>query len=198
METTNLLQLIVLFLVIIDPLASFTVFLVATSSMTPAKRRKIALLAMTVAIALSAAVLILGDNLLKLFSTDIDEFRIAGGIILGILGVKMTLGLPLASVDKAKGNSATAIASIIGTPFITGPATITAIIITSNDYGRMMTGLAAAIVLAFTGIIFLLAHRIKKMIGMTTVQVLSTILGLITVAWGVSFIKVGIQNIFLG
>jgi len=192
-----LIQLIILFFVIIDPLASFTVFAVASASMNQKQRQKMAFYAVAVAAILSIVVLLLGENLLSLFSTTIDEFRVAGGIILAILGIKMALGLPLQNIEQLKNNSSMAIASIIGTPLLTGPATITAIIVATHDYGRMLAGTAVGIVLIFTALLFMSSKIITKKIGKDIIRIISTLLGLITVAWGVKFIAVGIQNIFL-
>ena len=56
-----LLQLVILFFVIVDPLASFSVFLVASSSMKREVRRRVALYAISLAALLSGFVLIFGD-----------------------------------------------------------------------------------------------------------------------------------------
>ena len=120
----ELLQLILLFFVIFDPPASFAVFISASSHMRLASKRKMASLAVLVAAGLSFLVLFFGESLLYVFSTTIDEFRIAGGIILLMLGIRMSLGLPLLHMDSLNGNSGKAIASLIGTPLLTGPAGI--------------------------------------------------------------------------
>lgn len=187
-----LLQLVILFFVIFDPFASLLVFITASANMNRKERRVTATLAVLVALSISLFVLFLGHNLLSIFSTTIDEFRIAGGIILSILGVKMALGIPLTDINKVRNNSGRAIAAIIGTPMLTGPATITAIIIAVNDYGMFLTGIAILIVLVLTAFIFYQTETINKLMGPTAMQVLSTILGLITLAWGVKFITHGI------
>lgn len=188
----NLPQLIVLFVVIIDPMASFAVFAVATDPMKDEERRRTALLAILVAAILCGIVLVLGERLLDLFNTDMDNFRVAGGIILLIFGVQMSLGMSLVEVEKKEGSSTAAIASLIATPLMTGPATISTIIITEHDYGMGCTGLAIIIVLAFSAGLLLLSSKISKKIGKTPIQVMSTIMGLITLAWGVMFIRDGL------
>jgi multiple antibiotic resistance protein len=189
-----LMQLIILFTVIIDPLASFGVFFSAVKGMNKKDKRKIANLAVSVAAALSFSVLFLGNNLLHLFSTSIEEFRIAGGIILAVLGVKMSLGHSPA--ENVKGDSAKAIAAIIGTPLLTGPATITAIIVSVNDYGVVLTGTAVTLVLIGTAALFYQADKIKNFFGDTFVRIVSTILGMVTLAWGIRFASEGIKAIF--
>jgi len=188
----NLIQLIILFVVIIDPLASFAVFAVATDTMKEGERRRTAILAILVAAVISGLVLLLGEQLLDLFNTDIQNFKVAGGVILLIFGIQMSLGMSLFEVEKKEGNSTAAIASLIATPLLTGPATISTIIITSHDYGIFSTGLAIGIVLAFSAGLLLLSGKISNKIGKMPIQVMSTIMGLITLAWGVMFIRDGL------
>ena len=108
----------------------------------------------------------------------------------------MVLGESLINTYDKKDSSARALASIIATPLITGPATIFTIIIASSDYGKMMTGLAVGIVLLITAMLFLLSNKVKKILGDTATQVTTTILGLVTLSWGVKLIILGIKNIF--
>lgn len=187
-------QLLVLFFVIFDPLASFVVFTVATNRMESREKKITALIAVLVATTLSFLVLLFGQNLLDLFSTEINEFQIAGGIILGILGVKMVLGYSLTNVDQLKNNSGWAVASIIGTPLLTGPAAITSIILSVHDYGRAVTGSAIGVVLLGTAVLFYNAEKVSKVLGKIFIQVISTILGLITLSWGVKYILQGLAG----
>lgn len=186
------LQLLILFFVIFDPLLSMTVYVAATRKLEPLYKKKVAIYAILVAGSLSLLFLLFGNSLLTLFNTNLHDFRIAGGIVLGLLGIKMTLGQGEKETEKAESNSAMGIASIIGTPLLTGPAAITAIIVSSADYGKITTGLALAIILALTLIIFLLSEKLTRVLGKTGIHIMSTILGLITLSWGVMFIKAGL------
>ena len=186
------IQLVVLFFVIFDPFVSLAVFTTATQKMDRKERKKTAFLAVAVAGIISLAVLLLGQKLLSLLSTSIDDFRVAGGIILGLLGIKMVWGQSLADTDSLKKGTGRAIAAIIGTPLLTGPAAITSIMIAATDYGRLIPGLAVAIVLGISAVMFYHANLIQKALGKTTLQVVSTLLGLITIAWGVKFIRMGL------
>jgi multiple antibiotic resistance protein len=160
--------------------------------MKDSEKRRTAFLAIAVAAAISGLVLFLGEQLLDLFNTDMQHFRVAGGIILLIFGIQMSLGMSLFNVHEKEGSSTAAIASVIATPLLTGPATISTIIITSHDYGVGVTGLAIVIVLALSAALLLAAGFLAKKIGHTPIQVMSTIMGLITLAWGVMFITEGL------
>ncbi len=187
----HLLKLIVLFFVIFDPFMSFAVFYSSTRDMEREERRRTATMAILVASTISVSVLLFGERILELFSTDIDDFKVAGGIVLGVLGVKMALGQPITDSDSSENRSGRAIAAIIGSPLLTGPAAITAIIVSVDDFGMILTAIAIGIVLTFTALLFYQATLVNRFLGKTLIQVLSTILGLITLSWGVMLIKQG-------
>lgn len=186
-----LVQLVILFTVIIDPLSSFAVFTSSTATMTAEEKKRTARYAVLAAAIMSYAILLVGEPLLRLFSVSISDFKIAGGIILAIFGVQMTLGQSLGGGIK-EGSSVPAVAAIIATPLLTGPAAITAIIAAVHDYNIYVTGVAITIVLLITAVMFALPTRVINRIGKTPIQFASVIMGMITLAWGVRFIKEGL------
>ncbi|MBS3110661.1 MarC family protein [Candidatus Woesearchaeota archaeon] len=190
--TEAVVQLVLLFFVIFDPFVSLAVFVIATQGMDRGERNRTAIFAVAVAGILSLAVLLFGQGLLTVLSTTLEDFRVAGGIILGLLGIRMVWGQSLATSGIIKKNSARAVAAIIGTPLLTGPAAITTIMISVNDFGMLITGLAVAIVLAISALMFYQANLVHRILGQATLQVISTILGMITIAWGVKFIRIGL------
>ena len=104
----------------------------------------------------------------------------------------MVLGYSLTNIDQLKNNSGWAVASIIGTPLLTGPAAITSIILSAHDYGKAVTGSAIGVVLLGTAVLFYNVDRVSKVLGKILIQVISTILGLITLSWGVKYILQGL------
>lgn len=189
----KLFQLTVLFFVIFDPFISFSAFLIATKNLPSVEKRKTGILSVVVAAVISLLFILFGQNIFGIFDMKMEDFKIGAGVILGILGIKMTLGQSITNMEQLKDNaSSKAIASIIGTPLLTGPAAITTIIVTVHDYGMLITGASVGIVLLLTAFLFLFADRIYKLLGLTTIQVISTILGLITISWGVKFIRTGL------
>ncbi|MGQ9583722.1 MAG: MarC family protein [Thermoplasmatota archaeon] len=187
-----LAQLVVLFFVIFDPLASFAVFTVATAEMRPPERRRTAAQTVLAAAVLSYAILFIGEPLLHIFSVSMSDFKIAGGIVLGIFGLQMSLGHSLGHGGPKAAGSAPAIAAIIATPLLTGPAAITAIIASVADFGLVATGVAVTIVLLLTAALFCVPGGLIQRLGRTPIQFLTVILGMITLAWGVRFIKEGL------
>ena len=188
----QLVQLVILFTVIFDPLSSFAVFTASTATMTAAEKKKTALYAVLAAAAMSYTILLVGAPLLNLFSVSISDFKIAGGIVLAIFGIQMTLGQSMGDSGIKNASSVPAVAAIIATPLLTGPAAITAIIAAVNDYNIYVTGVAITIVLLITAAMFSLPTKVINKIGKTPIQFMSVIMGMITLAWGVRFIKEGL------
>jgi multiple antibiotic resistance protein len=189
----DLIKIVVLFFVIFDPLLSAVVFVSATKNMKMKDKTKIGLYATAVAMSVSAIFLIFGESFLTLFITNMLDIKVAGGILLGLLGLKMAYGTEVENEETKTGKSSKiAVASLIGTPLLTGPAAITTIIITAHDYGKGVTGLGVLIVLGFAGLLFFGLSRFTGKINKTGLQVMSTMLGLITLAWGINFIKAGL------
>jgi len=188
----QLVQLVILFTVIFDPLSSFAVFTASTATMTAAEKKKTALYAVLAAAAMSYTILLVGAPLLNLFSVSISDFKIAGGIILAIFGIQMTIGQSMGDGGIKNASSVPAVAAIIATPLLTGPAAITAIIAAVNDYNIYVTGVAITIVLLITAAMFSLPTKVINKIGKTPIQFMSVIMGMITLAWGIRFIKDGL------
>ena len=84
-------------------------------------------------------------------------------------------------------------AVVIGTPLIAGPAVITTTMILVKDIGLLPT-LFSGIVALFVMLICLVgAQGFSRLMGRSGLQVLSTMMGIVTVAWGIQFIVAGVM-----
>ena len=189
---SELIQLVVLFFVIVDPFMSMGIFYSATQTLKDKERHKIALIAVGVAVILSSLFLVFGMGVLNVLHLKLGDFQIAGGIILALLGIQMAIGHAGKETNKFSHQNARAIAAVIGTPLLTEPATITTIIISTSKFGILSTGPALAIVFVFTLLLLYFAPKITKILGPNITQVLTTLLGMVTLAYGVVYIKAGL------
>jgi len=188
----ELIKLVVLFFVIIDPLMSAGLFFSATQNIKNNEKLRLVLISVGVAAILSALFLFFGTSVLDTLQINLTDFEIAGGIILTLLGIQMTIGRAGKESEKYTHENARAIASIIGTPLLTGPATITTIIISTSTYGILLTGLALLIVFLITFLLLYFSTKINKLVGPNITKVITTLLGLITLVYGVAYIKLGL------
>ncbi len=182
------LESFILLLGIIDPLASLAAFLSLTKGMQDREKTRIALKAVAVAAAVFFIFAIGGQEVMQVLGVSIGSFKAAGGIILILLGVQMSLGI---SFPKER-EEVSEIAVVIGTPFISGPATITTAIILSKENGIPLTMIAGAIALLITLLTLVFASALHRHLGRAGVQILSTMMGVVTIAWGLQFALSGL------
>lgn len=185
----EILQSFILLLVIMDPLVSMSVMLSLIKKNDGDKIRKIAFKAVMVAAIVFFIFAIGGDTALKILGVDLDSFKVAGGIVLTLLGIQMVLGI---SFKKEERQDLSEIAVVIGTPIITGPATIATSIILLKEEGMISTLIAGTAALIVVLLSLLLVRPITNLLGESGMKVLSTMMGIVTIAWGVQFILSGV------
>lgn len=176
--------------VIIDIIGTLPIFISLTRTFTPEERRRSANVALVVAGALMLLFLAVGLDLLELLRIQLSSFKIAGGIILGILGVQLVLGREGERAAASTGSAAI----IIGTPLITGPGTITTIIILTEAHGRALVLAAVAANLAICWVTLMASGWIARILGLNVIQILSKVMGLLLLGIAVQYIRDGLEG----
>ncbi len=190
-------------LVILDPLLSVSMFINLTHDLEKAEMRRQAFVATGVAGALMILFLIFNNLLFDLLGIELASFKVAGGIILFILGLQIVLGLDiggssaghtnLASPGMAKKKSMAGV--IIGTPIMCGPGTITTVMILGAQDGILLTLCAVILALVCIWLTLIFSTYIKKILGDTVIVLLSKIVGLLLTAIAVHTIWTGILGL---
>ncbi len=184
------LEAFVLLLGIMDPLLSLAAFLTLTKNMDREERDKIAIKAVIVAAVVFFIFAIGGGPILGILGVQMDSFKAAGGIVLILLGIQMSLGI---TFPKEK-DDMSEVAVVIGTPMITGPATISAAIILGASDGVITTVVAGSAALLVTLLALVFARHLDKIFGTSGIRIMSTMMGIITMAWGLQFLLIGISS----
>jgi multiple antibiotic resistance protein len=184
----NILESFILLLFIMDPLVSIAVFMSLTRGKKLKERRRIAGKAVLVAAGVFIVFALGGGLVLNLVGVQLYAFTAAGGVILFILGIQMTLGLHM----PKEGKDVSEIAVVIGTPIIAGPATITTTMILVKDIGLPITLIAGGSALLVTLIILEFSEIIHRGLGRDGIHMLSTMMGIVTIAWGLQFLLKGV------
>ncbi len=175
--------------VIIDPFASLPLFLILTGKMNKEEVGHSAKDAILIAGALAVIFLVAGTPLLSLMRIDISSFKIAGGIVLGLLGIETVLGLELAHNGK---RAKTALTTLIATPLLTGPGLMSTLIIMAGEQGILIPLAATLVALFLSWAVLVNADGIRRKLGAQAILVLAKVLGLFLLAIGISFITAGL------
>ncbi|VVB79381.1 MarC family integral membrane protein [uncultured archaeon] len=176
--------------VLVNPISSVPALIRAYSKKFDVK--KIALYAVLVAFILAVIINFVGPSLFTLFGITLDSFRIAGGILLLLLGIQ-TIWVPEKDEEGSKVDS---IISIIATPLLTGPATISFITLKSFELGSFI--LLPNIVMSFVlvGIVFYLFALAVPRVNQKVIDIVSKIFALFLMGMAVELIVAGIKGIF--
>ncbi len=177
--------------VAIDIIGTVPIFLGFTHGISEFQRRKLILEALLTAFIVANLFLISGNLILTFLGITIDDFRIAGGVILLILAITDIL-----SFSQNVRNPNTDIGIVpLGVPLIMGPAALTTIIILVNNYGYVYTLLSMALNFVIVGFILFNARFLMKIIGSGGSKAFAKISSLFLAAIAVMMIRVGIQHI---
>ncbi|MEM0230588.1 MAG: MarC family protein [Candidatus Woesearchaeota archaeon] len=178
--------------VIMDPFGSVPVLIGLTKNYSERERRRIVKNAVCIAFAVLMLFMLFGRYILQFFGITIDSFKIAGGIILLIMGIEIVLDLQFRK-EQLEGYKIAVVP--LATPLITGPGVLTAAIIVVMRYGLFLGLLAGTLSIAITWIIFHNAGAMLRILGKQGTEILSKILGLVLTAIAVEFILQGILAI---
>ncbi len=175
--------------VVMDSLGNIPIFLTFMKGLKNEKRYEMIKKTVLVAGLVLLAFLFFGSHILDFFSIDLLSFKIAGGLILIIYGLKLVLGL---KIMEQRAETYRLAVVPLATPLITGPGTITTIMIYTNVYGLAVTLLAGLLNILAVYIILSKVERIHKFLGKQGSDALSRIMGLILTAIAVEFIRQGL------
>jgi multiple antibiotic resistance protein len=176
--------------IIIDPFLSLSMFISLTNGHERRHIRSQAALAVFVAGAMILLFLLTGTGILDIMGVDFSSFKIGGGVILLLLGIKTVMGSGFSDPYKYKPSIV-----IIGTPMLSGPGALTTLIVVSGQYGFAVAAFAGIIVLGITYLLLINAYHIQRFLTYRVIEILSRIMGLLLTALAVQFIVEGIKAV---
>jgi multiple antibiotic resistance protein len=203
-----LISALVTLLVVVDPIGLVPSFLAITHGLPQRARRSVALRATLIAAGILAGSALVGDWLLRTLSIGLPAFRIAGGLLLFSIASEMVFGVRIErqsqQAEQAIEEHVRNIAAFpLAIPLMAGPGAITATILlasrSDNDATRLTILLAVIVtVLALCFLVFALASRIAKWLGVTANVVASRLLGVLLAALAVQYVIDGVRAALAG
>ncbi len=193
------------FFTTIGPFDVAAVFAALTSSATPSDRRSYAVRGILIASAILGVFALTGDFLLASFGISMAALRTAGGVLLLLIGIDMVFARSSGAITTTSEeiNEARLKRDIsvfpLATPLIAGPGTMGAVILLMAD-AKGNFGHQAAVLLAllammlFTLVALLTASQIHRFLGVTGIQVIMRISGILLTSLAVQFIFDGVAQ----
>ncbi len=193
---------------IMNPVTNLPIFLSVTAGAPVELQRQIALKVALYSLVMGGVFAVGGTQVLALFAISIDDFRVAGGLVVLMIGLNMLNGSESTSHhgsdhEKAAYPSAGTVAFYPLTfPIIIGPGTITALILfagqaeTTNDritYAAVFVGLVALLAVTFW-----FGGTLGRMMRPSARVVMSRLMGMILAAIAVDMIAGGLKALLPG
>ncbi|PLR18602.1 antibiotic resistance protein MarC [Caulobacter zeae] len=198
---------------LIDPIGNVPLFAAATIGAASAGRRMVAVYIGLFVLAFLVFFYFTGVSLLEFFGISMPAFRIAGGIILFILGLDMVRDdFTTMFADAAEGETEPLSARVyakkrferlivpFAMPLLIGPGAISTVIIYASEAKHLgLAGMALGVgVIAAVSVVlvatFWAAPVISKVLGRIGMSIVVRVLGLILCALAVQFVLIGVGD----
>ena len=201
---------------LLDPIGNVPVFAAATAGALAAGRRWVAVYISLFAFLFMTFFFFSGLALLEFFGISLPAFRIAGGVILFLMGLEMArddfTAMFADAAEGAETEGARAYARRrferlvvpFAMPLLIGPGAISSVVIFASEAKRFgLQGMAAGVgviaaVSVVTMLCFWLTPVISRLLGRIGLTIIVRVLGLILCAMAVQFIIVGVSDVARG
>lgn len=189
---------------IVDPFGYVPIFLSITSGDTQEQRKRTLKRACLVAFAILVAFSLVGQLLLGFFGISLAALQISGGLILFLVSLEMLQLLPfhrkLSPPEETEAVAKEDVSIVpLAIPMLAGPAALASVAIQTArgesllDRGAVI--LSIAITLGFTYFLLRSAGRVADRLGVTGLNILTRIMGLLLCAMAVEFVVTGYRAI---
>ena len=131
--------------------------------------------------------LLVGKGILNLFGIGVEDFAIAGALIIFALGAEMILGIELFKPDPDAAASASIVP--IAFPLIAGAGTLTTILTLKAEFEQINIAIGILLNLIFVFIVLKSTNWLERKLGKTGADVLRRIFGIILLSIAVKIFK---------
>ena len=196
MDFSVLVKAFVAVFVLADALGNIPIVLVLTKGMEPEQRNNIVDRASLVATLVLLGFAFAGQWILLYLDISTGSLRVAGGLLLLIIGFRMLEGeLDTPIVEQGRDVAITPLAL----PLLAGPGTLTTVMLlmseSPNAHISVVIGIIAAMFVSW--LIVRLAGRIDPLLGQEGALIITKLLGFLLAALAVEIGSTGIRELFL-
>ncbi|HEY4730231.1 MAG TPA: MarC family protein, partial [Myxococcales bacterium] len=202
----SLLSLSAIFFVV-DPMGAVPVFLAMTRNDTPEKRRDMARRACLAAFFILSTFAVAGTLIFKVFGITLGAFKVAGGILLLLTSIEMLRAQQqrtrVTPEEEREGAEREDVAIFpLAIPLLAGPGSIATVTALMGRAGRKLFAVPVILSIALTCVasylMLVAAERILQVLGVTGLNVMNRVIGLIIGALAVQFMFDGLRDAFPG
>ena len=190
------------FFAIMNPISNLPAYMALVADDSQKISRKIAFRSLLIAFVIVTVFIFSGDFIFKVFGITIVSFRIAGGILVAVIGYHMINGNHSPSYkgmeQQAVNSDPMSIAiSPLAMPLFAGPGTITTALSLANGglRNQLITVVAFAILCVITYLLLRSAKQIAGFLGKNLMKIITKFMGLLLFSIGIQMIITSVQSL---
>lgn len=190
------------FFAIMNPISNLPAYMALVADDSQKISRKIAFKSLLIAFIIVTVFVFSGDLIFKVFGITIVSFRIAGGILVAVIGYHMINGNHSPSYkgmeQQAVNSDPMAIAiSPLAMPLFAGPGTITTALSLANGglQNQLITIVAFAFLCVITYLLLRSAKQIAEFLGENLMKIITKLMGLLLFSIGIQMIITSVQSL---
>ena len=190
------------FFAIMNPISNLPAYMALVADDSQKISRKIAFRSLLIAFVIVTVFIFSGDFIFKVFGITIVSFRIAGRILVAVIGYHMINGNHSPSYkgmeQQAVNSDPMSIAiSPLAMPLFAGPGTITTALSLANGglQNQLITVVAFALLCVITYLLLRSAKQIAGFLGENLMKIITKMMGLLLFSIGIQMIIVSVQTL---
>jgi len=188
----------VLFL-IMDPLGNIPIFLSVLERVAPERRLRVLIRELLIAFFVLLGFLFFGHYILGFLGLSAQSIKIAGGIILFLVALKMVFPVARSAGDTEEELDDEPLLVPLAIPLVAGPSAMAILMLLSTKEPERMLDWVSALTIAWviTTVILLSATGLQKVLGRRGLIAMERLMGMILIALAVQMLLEGISE-YLG
>jgi len=191
----ELLRAVLMMFVVLDPPGNAPLFYYFTRGMDPGKRIRTIRTSIVVAALILLVFALLGKAILDYFGITVNDFRIAGGIVLFLYAVLGLLGKSITAGEVSPEDVAIVPLAV---PLLAGPGAITVAIYLRYTAGILIALLSIAINMVVAWVMLENGDRLLRLLGRRGSIVLDKIMSILLAAYAIAMVREGVLSIVHG
>lgn len=186
---------IMLFLVM-DPFGNIPIFLSVLSHVDQAKRSKIIIRELLIALVFLIFFLFFGKFILSGMHITEPALGIAGGTILFLIAIKMIFPAESSSFINDEDRDGDPLIVPLAVPMVAGPSSMAMVILLSTQYPDQQLSWLAALIISWSlgFFILIMSEKLSKVVGKRTLKAIERLMGMILTTMAVQMLLTGFKT----
>jgi multiple antibiotic resistance protein len=183
-----------LLFLVMDPLGNVPIFLSVLDGVAPERRTRVLIRELLLALVVLVVFLFFGQYLLGFLQLSEHSIRIAGGIILFLIALKMVFPVQR-SAHAEEAIDGEPLLVPLAIPMVAGPSAMAVVMLMATSDPSKMTSWLLALIAAWVlcSIILVSANSLKRILGRRGLVAMERLMGMLLIALAVQMLLEGIS-----